>query len=684
LGTSRDKRAGESDGARFEQDRKVDSDQGGRVDSDQGGKVNSDQGKKVDSDGKVNSELNGKVNSDLNEKVSPDRNSKGGLGWGLGGRDRRNLGAKVGAARPGSKLEHFEALSSGRPEDRKEAVGDWRAQHTENGIEREADDSKAGRMRAAQTSCEAELGRLLELGRQLDDISALRSQFREPDSTARFPLEELDTSRAWKPTQRDAWIEENLFIRSKIGEPKLIELNPVQREYARACLAEKSHKNIVLKARQVGITSYIAARFFVQTVTCKGALTMLVAHNQLAAEEIFRIVHRFWDRLPESIRTGPLKTSHSSARELVFPVLDSAFSVMSADENTGRGRTIQNLHCTEVSRWGRDAAEALASLRAALVPKGEIVLESTANGAWGSFYQEWQRAQETGYRQHFFPWWFEKSYRCDVGPSFEVTSEEVELALANGLTVEQIAWRRQQWAALRGMAAQEFAEDAIACFRASGECVFELVVVEKALEAAGEPVELLDNGRLAIWLPVRPGIDYLIGVDPAGGGVNGDYSCAQVIDRKNGMQCAELHGHFSLKELAGKLVLLGTDYNSAVVAVERNNHGAGVLAHLERMNYPHIYEEKGWNGWNTTAVTRPAMIETLVAVMMEAPEMFRSARLWNECRTFVRTANGRPEAASGAHDDCVMAMGIALAVRDAAKGWKGPREKLRRRETEQR
>ena len=72
------------------------------------------------------------------------------------------------------------------------------------------------------------------------------------------------------------------------------------------------------------------------------------------------------------------------------------------------------------------------------------------------------------------------------------------------------------------------------CFRASGECVFELEVVEQALEAAGEPVEMRDNGRLVIWLPAQPGAKYVIGVDPAGGGVKGDYSCAQVIDRNGG------------------------------------------------------------------------------------------------------------------------------------------------------
>ena len=38
-----------------------------------------------------------------------------------------------------------------------------------------------------------------------------------------------------------------------------------------------------------------------------------------------------------------------------------------------------------------------------------------------------------------------------------------------------------------------------------------------------------------------PGKQYVIGVDPAGGGTEGDYSCAQVIERETGMQCGELH-----------------------------------------------------------------------------------------------------------------------------------------------
>ena len=57
------------------------------------------------------------------------------------------------------------------------------------------------------------------------------------------------------------------------------------------------------------------------------------------------------------------------------------------------------------------------------------------------------------------------------------------------------------------------------------------------------------------------------------------------------------------------------------------------------------------------------MIENMTAVLMAEPTLFHSPRLLGECRTFVRHPDGSAAAADGAHDDCVMAMAIALAVR---------------------
>ena len=76
-----------------------------------------------------------------------------------------------------------------------------------------------------------------------------------------------------------------------------------------------------------------------------------------------------------------------------------------------------------------------------------------------------------------------------------------------------------------------------------------------------------------------------------------------------------------------------------------------------------------WDGL-TSAARRPAMIENMAAVLAAEPICFNSPRLLEECRTFVRHADGNAAAADGAHDDCVMAMAIALAVRreDVGRG----------------
>jgi len=108
--------------------------------------------------------------------------------------------------------------------------------------------------------------------------------------------------------------------------------------------------------------------------------------------------------------------------------------------------------------------------------------------------------------------------------------------------------------------------------------------------------------------------------------------------------------------------------------VERNNHGYGVLAHLKDLHYENLFQQGGQDGWLTSVVTRPAMIENLAAILIEKPELFRSPRLLGELRTFVRHADGHGAAAEGAHDDCVMAMAIAMAVRREDAG-RGPRRR---------
>lgn len=464
---------------------------------------------------------------------------------------------------------------------------------------------------------------------------------------------------------------QQLRIRDRNGSLVPFALNRAQHDLAR----DPAPRKIILKARQLGITTYVAARFFIKTITRPGTLTVQVAHDQESAEEIFKIVRRFQENLPEALRSAGRsaigRTSRSNVRQLVFPLIDSEYRVATAaDPNAGRGLTIQNLHCSEVARWPRFAAETLAALRAAVPNDGEIVLESTPNGAAGCFYQEWQRAAETGYSRHFFPWWHEPAYRIEKAEPHPLTDDEIKFTQRFGLHLEQIAYRRHLQSNFRGLAPQEFCEDAESCFLASGECVFDLEVIEKRLSfCAQQYCEVRDNGALRIWYPPSASRSYLIGADPAGGGSDGDYSCAQVLDLATGLQCAELRGHFPPMEFAARLASLARDYNNALLVIERNNHGHAVLAHLQQqivnreLSTVNLYEKNGQLGWLTTAANRPQIIANFAATLATDSRLFNSTVLLEECRTFIRHENGTASAAAGAYDDAVMAMTIALAAR---------------------
>ena len=463
--------------------------------------------------------------------------------------------------------------------------------------------------------------------------------------------------------------ERLLRVRDREGVLRPLRANAAQRAFEQS----RGRQNIVLKARQMGVTTWVAGRFFLKTITARGVLTVQVAHTREAAEGIFRIVQRFWECLPEDMREGPLRRDRANVGQMRFPELDSEFRVVSAaDESAGRGLTMQNLHCSEVGRWQGDAGATLAGLRAALAPGGEMVMESTPNGAYGCFYEEWMRAglsaaEGNGVVRHFFPWWMEEAYVAAEVTDY--SADEIQVMRRHGLSAGQIGFRRGLEASYRGLRSQEFAEDAESCFKATGECCFDVEAVERRMSAVYEPIERRRGGALLVWFPPVPGKEYLVAVDTAGGGPDGDFAAVQVIELGTGLQCAELQQRLPGLELARVAAELGREYGrvsgrEALIAVERNNHGAGVLAYLDAVErYPRVWSQGGVAGWLTTAGNKPGMVSRMGALLVESAWLFSSKRLLAECRTFVSHAGGRTSAANGAHDDCLMAMAVAQGVR---------------------
>ncbi len=458
--------------------------------------------------------------------------------------------------------------------------------------------------------------------------------------------------------------EELLHVRAKNGRLVPLVANEVQRRFEERRGAE----DVVLKARQMGMSTWIAGQFLLRTLLVPGTVTLQVAHTKEAAMGLFRIVQRMWLHLDPALRADVWKQGRKSKTEMTFPAIDSELRIASAgEENAGRGLTVTNLHLSEVARWQGDAAETLAGLRASLAPRGLLVMESTPNGAYGCFYKEWQTAERQGAVRHFFPWWMEPGYRGR--PATELTDEEAALVAAHGLVPEQIGFRRQLRERFAGLAAQEFAEDAVSCFRESGTGLFESDALAARLLTVPEPCERRWNGALQIWRPAMSGRQYIVAADPAGGGMDGDWSTAQVVDVATGMQCAELQVRLPQRMFALRLAELAREFGNALLVVERNNHGAGVLAFLSNEGGLRMYEASDrQGGFLTTAQSRAEMLAGLGVLLANRTELFVSTRLLEECRTFVMREGGRTEAAAGSHDDLVMAMAIAHLVRRATAG----------------
>lgn len=464
--------------------------------------------------------------------------------------------------------------------------------------------------------------------------------------------------------------EKLLRVRDRNGRTRVLRANPAQRLFE----ARRGRENVVLKARQMGMTTWVAGLFFLRTITQPGTTTLLVAHTREAGEGIFAIVRRFWECLPANLREESLRLRQLNTGQMVFAETGSEFRVASAaDPNAGRGLSVQNLHCSEVSRWPGDPEAIMAGLRAALTPGGELVLESTPMGAYGAFYEAWREGTEQpgaaeGAVRHFFPWWMEPAYVGAPAALAEMNAEERALVAGHGLSEAQIGFRRgleRRYGALRG---QEFAEDAETCFRATGACCFDVRAIEERMACLPQPLERRRGGACLVWLPAVAGKRYVVAVDTAGGGSEGDFAAVQVVEMATGLQCAEMQERLRPAELAGVVAALGREYGGregeALVAVERNNHGTAVLAFLgAEQRYRRLYRQGGEEGWLTTAASKPEAVARLGVLLRESPERFMSGRLLGECRTFAADERGRTAAAPGAHDDLVMAMAVAQAVR---------------------
>ena len=172
------------------------------------------------------------------------------------------------------------------------------------------------------------------------------------------------------------YIEQFLQIRTKSAEVVPLRLNAPQQKLYAALAAQaragKPLRAIVLKARQMGFSTLTEAMIFKRTATRKNVRSGIVAHDEDATNNLYRMTKLFYERLPEPMQ--PQRRA-LNARELVFNDaeghgLNSSIRVMTAGgKGVGRSETFQNLHLSEVAFWPGDKLGTFTGLMQAVPDK---------------------------------------------------------------------------------------------------------------------------------------------------------------------------------------------------------------------------------------------------------------------------------------------------------------------------
>jgi hypothetical protein len=225
------------------------------------------------------------------------------------------------------------------------------------------------------------------------------------------------------------WRINNLYhIVDKQGQKIIFKLNWAQEQLYN----DMWYCNVILKARQLGISTFICLLFLDRCLFNPNQSAGIIAHTVEDAQALFRRVKIAYDSLPDQVK-GVLTAENDTAQMLKF----SNGSSLRVGTSL-RSSTFQYLHISEFgkicAKYPDKAQEIITGSLNTVAPGQYVFIESTAEGKEGYFYDICKRAQqhqqakmelsELDFRFHFYPWYKEPSYR--IGSVLPLTIEAIE------------------------------------------------------------------------------------------------------------------------------------------------------------------------------------------------------------------------------------------------------------------
>ena len=413
-------------------------------------------------------------------------------------------------------------------------------------------------------------------------------------------------------------------------------------------------KIMILKARQLGLSTICEALVFWRTIFTPVCNTLIVASDTFKADDQFEMSRLAYECLPWWMR--PETRYDQKGRILTFdrkdefmrkvkPGLRSNIYVEAANKSTGvaRGKTIRACHMSELATW-EGGGETLTEQIFPTMNATDVMafMESTAEGRNGFWYRFWNKTMDgkTEWHPIFIPYYRVRKYARAIpaDTKFMPTADEemyrtrVREESKYEITDEVLNWRRtkiEEFVASTGDEfgfMQEYPVNSIEAFQGKGICAFPKRLLYKmlsttcaeplwvgeinldqqvrqpahTLRAVGEGETLhnpKDNDRFWVWEKPETEHSYYVSADVAQGQEGRDFSVVEVIRIGAGLepdeQVAEWRGWMNPTPFAYVIAAIGQYYNNAEVSVECNNVGKVTNNELFRViEYDNLYRWK--------------------------------------------------------------------------------------------
>lgn len=425
---------------------------------------------------------------------------------------------------------------------------------------------------------------------------------------------------------------------------------------------EKNRFHIILKARQMGISTLVAAYCLWCMIFKPDFKILVIAVTQDVAQNLITKVKLFYSNIPSWLKPNKVDDNKSS----LSLENGSLIKAVSSAGTSGRSEASSLLVIDEFAFIDK-IDELWASSQMTLAEGGSAILLSTPNGTGNLFHRIFQKAEEgstEGNLGSFNP----IRLKWDLHP-----------------TRDQ-AWRDLQTEQLGPRLASQECD---CSFLASGHTFIDPGIISWYEEESGyiqDPIEKRGpGGDYWIWKYPEPGKSYAVIVDTATGHGD-DYSTISVYDVESCELVAELKSKIGPVDLGNFSIVVATEYNDALLAIENNSIGFATIQPALDRNYQNLLytfkndafldqniqvkkkydlkpKEDMVPGFFLSSKLRPNILSKLEFYMIEKSLINRSKRFYSEIRTFI-WMNGKPQAQRGYNDDLIIPASIFLYLRD--------------------